>query len=1393
MNDTATIERAMVKHRNGDLAGAQQMYAHILEDHPDDVAALHLMGVLSYQRQESAEAETYFRRCIAIAPSYAAAFGNLGLVLAGAGRSEEAVDLLRRSLGLDPAQPGVWSNLGMTLVRLGKFGEAAEACRTALSYDPGSADAYCNLSNALRGSGRYPEALDAASRAIGLRAGFAEAVNSKGNILAEMDRIPEACEAYEHALALRPGYLSPMNNLARIHREEGDLDRARVLYQKAIAVDPSSAEAHWGLAFVQLLAGDLASGWQEYAWRWKLDTVPDARIFPSERWDGRVVPQLTLLLVCEQGLGDALQFIRFASSLAEHGMHVWVEAPDALVRLFENIKGIERVIPRGAALPVHDAHCSLLDLPRLCGTTLNTIPSRVPYIGIPDRERRVWDARIVNDPEGFRVGLAWAGSAGHINDRRRTCGAGAMLPLAGVEGTVLYDLQKEGLSKNALVPFHPSLVDHSAAFHDVQDTAGLIAQLDLVITVDTMVAHLAGALGKPVWLLLPFAPDWRWMLGRDDTPWYPGMRLFRQRQAGDWTSLIDVIRGELHALVNRREIKPRTSTTPGGITEGLRHHEAGEITHAESCYKQVLTSAPDDPDALYLLSVACHQTGAFEEGIRCARRLLGSHPAHAEGWNSLGNLLHDTGRNDEAEHAFREALRIRADYGDAHYNLGRTLVDLWKLDEAGRCFAAARAMGVPEAKARNNAGLVLYRQGSVAAAIAEYNAALASDSGSVDAHWNLAHALLHMGELREGWKEFEWRWRRADFQKMRSLRQAPWWDGTALPGRTILLWAEQGFGDVLHFLRFVPAVASQGMRVILECPMPLHRLASTVSGVAGVIAPGSDLPHHDVQLALMSLPAVLGHSAVPEFTRPYLSVDDSARKRWEAHFGGCGSALRAGVVWAGSSTNPAGRYRSIPLDQLAELAGVSGVQFVSLQKGDASMEFAGSLFAPGGMDRSEELTDFAETAALIAVLDIVITIDTAVAHLAGALGKEVWLMLSKHHDWRWGISGDTTSWYPSVRLLRQERQGDWSDVVARCRRMLEQRVSFEGSANNGVALIENGCPHEALRDLQRAVALAPDHPGVHFNHALALLACGDWAQGFAEYEWRLLTSHGYSSRRPYEAPRWRGEPLSGKTIFVYAEQGFGDAIQFIRYASVLDRLGARVIVEARSELTSLVRMVPGVSEVIVRGDLPPAFDYHTPLLSVPWVLGTTPDTVPSAIPYIVLPAALRSQIPEPLRVGAGRPKIGLVWSGNKVSSIDQQRSLAPEEMLRYLPDRGITYVSLQTGPAQDKSRIDRQDMSMLDAGPWIKDFADSAHLILHLDAVVSVDTAAAHLAGALGKPVFTLVPVHADWRWLTGSDRTPWYPTMRLRRQKVRGQWQEALQEIAKDLHQFEESHDWQQ
>lgn len=1379
MTAAGTIEQALAMHRSGDLEGARSVYAHILADHPDDAAALHLLGVVHFQRNDRAEAERCFRHALSLAPGYAAALGNLGLLLVEDGRLAEGLDQLRHALAIDPAQAAVWNNLGMALVRAERYDDAVAACREALTRAPESADTLCNLGNALRGAGNPAEALTSFEQSIARQPHAPEAWNGLGNVLADLDRPDDAVAAYEHALALRPAYLSALTNMGRTVRESGDLARAADIYRRAIALHPASAEAHWGLAFVLLLQGDLAAGWQEYAWRWRLPVPPDARSFPSPRWDGTPAPGTTLLLVCEQGLGDAIQFIRYARLLAGRGFHIVVEAPAELVRIVATVQGIERVIRRGDPLPPHAYHCHLLDLPALCVAPASALPATVPYLGVDAADRAAWGTRLAGEPAGLRVGLAWSGSTGHINDRRRSCGAGPMQILLNVHGAVFHSLQKDGSIPAAADAGTAHVVDHAFLLTDVMATAGLISHLDLVITVDTMVAHLAGALGKQVWLLLPFAPDWRWMAGRSDSPWYPGMRIFRQDRPGDWEGVVRAVAGELAVLTAERG-GPAPARGDAGVilAEGLARHEAGDHAHAARLYRDVLAKDPDNADALYLFSVLCHQTGRSEEGVEAARKLLAARPEHAEGWNSLGNLLRDLRRTGDAVQAFREAVRLQPGYPEAWYNCGLALCDVPDPGEAGRCFEQALRLGAPRAQTLNNAGLVQYRSGRLADAVSTLRAAIAADPHLVEGHWNLAHALLHAGMYDEGWREFEWRWAKPEFRQLRSRHLGTAWDGRALPGRTILLWAEQGYGDALQFFRFIPAVAAMGMCVIVECPAPLHRIAAAIDGVAHVTTPGAAVPHHDVQCALMSLPSVVPALRVPAMAGAYLKADPAAVGHWEERLQAFGDRLRVGIVWEGSGTNPDGRYRSVPLETLGRLAGVPGTVFVSLQKGDGARAFAASAFARQGVDWTEELTDFAGTAALIAALDVVITIDTAVAHLAGALGRETWLLLSRPHDWRWGTEPDRAPWYRSIRTMRQQHHGVWTDVIDRCVTLLAERASFAGSVNAGVARIEEGTPRAAVRDLRRAVAMEPQHPLAHLNLAFALLGSGMWDEGFTEFEWRLQTPHGHAALRPYDAPRPTADTVAGKTVFVYAEQGFGDVLQFVRYARLLQERGARVVLECRREIAGLMRFVPGVDSVIVRGEAPPAFDLHTPLLSLPRVFGTTPATVPSQIPYVVLPGDL----PDPAGLPAGSAgllRVGIVWSGNPDAAIDGERSIALEDLLRPLPVKDVVYLALQMGPASAACRTYRGPHRVHDVSGSLHDFTDTASIIRRLDVVISVDTAVAHLAGAMGRPVITLLPVNADWRWLTGSDATPWYPTMRLARQSVRGRWDDVADRVA--------------
>ncbi|MBP1691523.1 MAG: glycosyl transferase group 1, partial [Bacteroidetes bacterium] len=912
MTTRASIAQALQAHRNGNLDEASALYAEILAHEPDHADALHLMGVIAYQRHSLTEAERYFRRALEVTPEYAAALSNLGLLLLEDRRWPEAVECFHASLRVRPDQPAVWSNLGMALVRSGDFSGAATACRTALDYDPASADAYCNLGNALRGMGNPMEALRALERAVALRPAFAEAQNSLGNVLAETGMLAAAVCAYQRAHHCKPEYVSPLNNLAKLHRENGELEEAERLYAQALVLDQHSAEAHWGLSFIHLLKGDWQSGWEEYEWRWQLADPPDRRTFDTPLWDGAPPSGKTLLIHCEQGLGDAIQFVRYAPLLSAHGAHVFVEAPAALVGLFQTIRGIQKVIPRGEPWPPHDAHCAVLSLPHLARTRPENVPAEVPYVSVPEASTSAWKARMVHDPPGMRIGLAWFGSRTHDNDRKRSLHFDALKPLFALKGAVFYNMQQERFDSPLLQGRGAPLVDHSGAFQDVLATAGLLSQLDLVITVDTMIAHLAGALGKPVWVLLPFAPDWRWMLERDDSPWYPGMRLFRQTHPGDWAAVVQRVIRDLAELLQHRPASMHPERVEALLTEAFNVHRAGNLGHASKLYVEILRDAPDHPDALYLMSVVCRQLDRSEEGLRIVRHLLELEPERAEAWNCLGNLLRQGRKHIEAETAYREALRLDPAYADAEYNLGSAQCDMWNLEEAEQHFRKALSLGADAAKTHNNIGLVCYRQDRHDEAVVEYTQALTLDPKNTEAHWNLSHVLLHRGDFLRGWSEYEWRWQKPEFQILLRRHTAQRWRGEPLAGKSLLVWTEQGFGDTLHFLRYLPRIVAAGGRVIVECDKAMHRLVREVNGVDDVVDTRSALPPHDRQIPLLSVPFVTGDDGKSCRWSRHLSADPVLSEKWEARLGRRSSQLRVGIVWAGSTTNPDGGHRSIP-------------------------------------------------------------------------------------------------------------------------------------------------------------------------------------------------------------------------------------------------------------------------------------------------------------------------------------------------------------------------------------------------------------------------------------------------------------------------------------------------
>jgi tetratricopeptide (TPR) repeat protein len=503
----ATLQLAIAQHQAGRLAEAQQLYRQILTQYPQHPDALHLLGVAALQLGRTDDAITLIRQAIAANPSAAPFHANLAEALKQQGKLDEAVAALRAALALQPNFPAAYNNLGTALHEKGNRDEAIAAYREALRLDPNHAPAHNNLGNLQRLSNDF----DAAEA------------------------------AFRTALRLEPANTEALYNLALTFKDQDRVQDAIAGFRAVLRLNPNHVEAHWNLALALLQLGDYREGWQHYEWRKrKSDFSRFALALPQPNWDGSDLAGRSIFLHTEQGLGDTIQFIRYAPLVAQRNAgKVIVGCRPNLLRLLREggVPGVDHWIAPDQSLPTFQVHCALLSLPLVMGTTaLHQIPSRVPYLHAPADASLTWRQKLATDPSALKVGLFWEGS---IADRRRSIALTALAPLAAnaPPGTSFHSLQ---VGDPARQPPPPGVIlhDHSAELTDFAETAGLIEQLDLVITVDTAVAHLAGAMAKPVWTMLPYQADWRWLEVRDDSPWYPTMRLFRQKTCGQWDEVI---------------------------------------------------------------------------------------------------------------------------------------------------------------------------------------------------------------------------------------------------------------------------------------------------------------------------------------------------------------------------------------------------------------------------------------------------------------------------------------------------------------------------------------------------------------------------------------------------------------------------------------------------------------------------------------------------------------------------------------------------------------------------------------------------------------------------------------------------------------------------------------
>ena len=709
----------------GQLMQAEAVCRQILQAQPNIPEAEHLLGVIAHQNGKLGEAIEHVQRAAKLAPQVALFHANLGEMLRLAGRPRLAVEAARRAIAIEPKMAMAQSNLGVALFELKEFEDAARAQRKAIAADPNFAEAHCNLGNALQA----------------------------------MRKRDEAVVAYRRAIELKPDYADAWANLGTTLHHNGSFEEGISVLRRAIALAPRHANAHSGLGILLLMRGEFGEGWDEYEWRLR-STERTGPKFPEIPWQGENLAGKHIYVQAEQGFGDTLQFARYIPLLAARAGKVTLRVHQQLVALLrESLPGIPVLGDRGDVAP-YQCDTVLLSLPRLFRTRLESIPADVPYLRVPANAAARWSNKLAG-MKGLKVGVVWAGNPDHVNDKRRSIDLKMLAPLFDVRGASFASLQFGPRAADLKKLKRKTHIENlGAQLEDFTDTAAAVAALDLVITVDTSVAHLAGGLGKPVWVLLPWVTDWRWMLNREDNPWYPTMRLFRQKRSADMAD--ENMAGEDMADVIARLVKELKAVARGDIARLTPFKAAGErraaqaaaIIKAEAAHGRM--PAPGEaldpaipPGQALILAEQKRRHGFLADADELTRRAASAEPDNAEAAHMLGIIAHQSGKTAEAIGHLRRAIAIKPGVALYHANLGEMCRLAGRVDEAIAAGRRAIELDPGNAGALSNLGIALFDQGKFEEALALYERAITLQDYFAQAHSNRGNALQRLKRFAE--------------------------------------------------------------------------------------------------------------------------------------------------------------------------------------------------------------------------------------------------------------------------------------------------------------------------------------------------------------------------------------------------------------------------------------------------------------------------------------------------------------------------------------------------------------------------------------------------------------------------------------------------------------------
>ena len=548
------FDQALALHQSGKLSEAGKLYGQILKHQPNHFGALHYLGVLALQSGKAEQGAELIQKSIVINPQNPQAHSHLGNCLSGLNRNTEALTSFENAIAHQPSKPEHHYNRAFILGLLERPEEAVAGYDNAIKLKPDYAGAYNNRGNELRNLNHIDEAIASFDKAIGLSPGNADAYNNRGNALRSLERWDDALINYDKALELNPTDSGSHNNRGNVLCDLLRFKDAIGSYNIALAHAENKAHVNWNLSQCHLVLGNFDLGWPLYESRHQRPNAAPARIYKQPLWLGKEdISGKTLFVYWEQGFGDTFQFCRYIELLKERHINVVFQVEKPVLTLLKNLSSLAEIIGPNDPLPDFDFHCPLLSLPLAFKTDAKSVPANTPYLKADPEMIDQWATRL-GMQEKKRIGLVWRGSPTHENDQNRSIDLFDLWPMLNEQAEFISLHVELKDAERDLIDQNNSMTHYGSEINDFNDTAALIDLMDLVITVDTSVAHLAGAMGKPVWVLLPYKPDWRWQLKRTDSPWYPSAKLFRQPELSDWRSVVEHMQQELSAYLSDKSL-----------------------------------------------------------------------------------------------------------------------------------------------------------------------------------------------------------------------------------------------------------------------------------------------------------------------------------------------------------------------------------------------------------------------------------------------------------------------------------------------------------------------------------------------------------------------------------------------------------------------------------------------------------------------------------------------------------------------------------------------------------------------------------------------------------------------------------------------------------------------